>query len=349
MKRLTPATLTLIMFGVVGLLVAAYIAKSLLAVEKKEPVIATRNLPMPVADIQPGTLITETHVGQGPMRVSELRSDMLLNNRVIVGRVAKELLKAATPIRAAQLYEPDARPELELEPGMRAVTIDVRGASSIVDGLIQPGQYCDLHLTVTELQDDRYQGGLTLTLFKGVRILAINRYTRQGKVERDSNSITLELSPNQASIIALAEKRGAINLTYNPNGKGTGGIEVANSDRITLNEILGIEPKPAPVPPPAPFTVQVYRGVNRSELQFLENNRVREQPNGSTRMTAPNAAPPANPGPPAQPVAPAAPPALDPGTTFNRPIDPSAPPSSSLDIFPPATNSAPAGQQFPQL
>src|SRR5688572_20704762 len=108
------------MFGVIGLLVAAYVAKSLLAVEEPAPVVATRNVPMPVADIQPGTLITETHVGQGPMLVSELRSDMLLNNRVIVGRVAKELLKAATPMRAGQLYEPGARPELEIEAGMRA-------------------------------------------------------------------------------------------------------------------------------------------------------------------------------------------------------------------------------------
>ena len=55
MNRLTPATLTILMFGLVGLLVAGYVAKNLFAREEKKPQVQNRTIPMALVDIEPGT------------------------------------------------------------------------------------------------------------------------------------------------------------------------------------------------------------------------------------------------------------------------------------------------------
>jgi len=271
-RRLTPASLTMIMFGVVGLLVAAYIGKSLLAVEEKPPAPPMRNVPMAIADIEPGTVITENHLGQGPFPVDRLARDTLMVNRVVVGRVAKELIKAAQPIHANQLYKPGELPPLEVAEGMRAVSIDIGDGDGIVDGLIKPGQFVDVLFTYVGVSGtlERFQGGVTMRLFEGVRLIAINRNMSQGRPDRLSNRVTLELTEQQANIIVLAEDRGALTLTFNPNGRGHGGLSPLNEDRVTLFEILGLKP---PETPPEPFVTESYRGSSHATLRFNEHGR----------------------------------------------------------------------------
>jgi pilus assembly protein CpaB len=293
MKRLTPAALTMMMFGVVGLLVVAYIAKSLLAVEEKKPEVAMRNIPMAVADIEPGTVITETHLGQGPYPVSQLGRDTLLVNRVVVGRVAKELIPAAQPIRANQLYKPGELPPLEVAEGLRAVSIEIADSVGMVDGLVRPGQYVDILFTYRGLGDDRVQGGITMRLCEGVRVLAINRNMAQGRPERNGNRVTLELTEQQSNVVVLAEDAGALTLTFNPKGRGNGSLALSSSERVTLFEILGMRP---PEAPPEPFVTETYRGSAHDTIEFSHqgrrtttNRQVDRDPN---RLVLPNSSPP---------------------------------------------------------
>ena len=98
MNRLTPARLSMVMFMVVGGLIAAYIAKGLLATEEKKAAAPPlRNIPMAVAELPAGTLITEAHLGVGPVLPSKMTRDVLLSNKSIVGRVTKEAIPAAEP------------------------------------------------------------------------------------------------------------------------------------------------------------------------------------------------------------------------------------------------------------
>ncbi|MEO1996435.1 MAG: Flp pilus assembly protein CpaB, partial [Planctomycetaceae bacterium] len=69
MKILTPAKLSILMFCLVGLLIAAYIGKRLLFVTTETPAVATRNVPMPLVDLEPGMTVTASDVGLGPVRV----------------------------------------------------------------------------------------------------------------------------------------------------------------------------------------------------------------------------------------------------------------------------------------
>ena len=286
MKRLTPATLTFGVMAIMGLLVSAYVVRTLLARDEKAPEVLTRNMPTPVADIPIGTEITAKHLGTAPALVSSLTPDMLANNSVIVGRVVKEPLKKAVPIRANQLYSPGERPPLKLAAGMKALTLSLTSNTAIVDGLIKPGDYCDVQFTVNigSFRDDRLPYGYQLTLFKGIKVLAINRNTVQQDPEAAGNTVTLQVRPGQANALLLAEKNGTLNLTYTTSSK-PGGVEVsdADDDRLTLEKLLNVPPKP-PVPeppkPPEPYTIDQYRHLNRATISFLANGRILDYSNG---------------------------------------------------------------------
>jgi len=260
------------MFGAIGLLVVAYVAKNLLAVEEKPPQATTLLVPMAAVDIAPGTTVSEVHIGKAPYPIDKLASDTLRVERLIVGRVAKSEIKAANPIRANQLYQPGELPPLELKTDKRAVTVNVGESTSLVDGLIKPGNFVDVLFTVNgNSNDDVMQGGMTMRLFDGVKIIAINRNMAQARIERGGNNVTLELTEPQANVLVLAEERGTITLTYNPNGPGTGGLALDSSERVTLYQILGIKP---PTQEPEPFTSEIFRGSSRSVHRFNPSGRL---------------------------------------------------------------------------
>ncbi len=270
------------MFGIVGLLVLGYVAKNLMAVQVKPVAPAMRDVPSAIADIPPGTLITEGHLGMVKIPRDRLEANVLLANRVIIGRYAKEPIKAATPIKANQLYQPGELPPLDVAEGMRAVTVEVGDGGAMVDGMIKPGQYVDILFTAqgggTGVNDATFQGGLTMRLFEGVKILAINRNYTQGRVDRGNNHVTVELTQAQANVVVLARDRGKLTLTYNPSGAvGNGGLALSNSERVTLYEILGLKKQD---PAKEPFQTEIYRGNSRMTNQFDEKGRFLSGGNG---------------------------------------------------------------------
>lgn len=292
MKRLTPAFVTLLMLVVVGLLIGAYVFKTLMATEESPAVAETRLIPMPTSDLEPGTLITEAHIGQAPVSRDAMTPDTLISTRVVVGRVVKEKLKAAQPIRSNQLYQPGERPPLDVPSDMRAITVVMGDSGSVVDGLIQPRQYVDVHLTPSNTDDPRLRGGTTMTLFKGVKVLAINRSIATTNVDRGGNSVTLELTPEQANIVILAGTAGELMMSYNPNGKGTGGVTISNADRATLEEILSLKPLPEPTPA---FRTEQFRGGSRAVNTYRDGQLIDgESGSGSESDSAPSINSPSN-------------------------------------------------------
>ncbi len=279
MKSLTPARLTLIMVSVVGALIAAYVAKGLFAKEEKPPEVALRSVPAAVSDMLPGTRITEAHLGVIRIPEDQLQPGSLINDRSIIGRVVKEKITAAAPILTTQLYEPGEFPPLQVEEGMVAVTVQMEDDTDMVDGLVKPGEYVNVHMTVSSTDsldgnDQRLRGGLTMTLFRGVKVLAINQNTTAGTSDDlTGNRVTLELTREQANILILAKDRGHITLTFAPEGKGSGVVGVSDADRATLEEILGLKPTPEPEPP---FTTENFRGTGRTILQFRDGDRIEE-------------------------------------------------------------------------
>lgn len=283
MRILTPARVTVLMLLVVGGLVAFYVAKNVFAADDPTPADSqTRAVPMAVSDLKPGTIVTEAHLGLGRMPTSKFSDypGMLLENRAIIGRVVKKPILAGTPIISSDLFDPGEIPPLQVAAGMRAVSVSLYGQTALVDGRIGPGQFVDVHMTVTDSQrtdggNQARGGGVTLTLFKGVRVLAINSTTARALGRDNSNSVTLELTSGQANIMILAANRGEITLSYNPEGRGNGGVGVNDQNRATFEEILGMTSSNGT------YEMESYRGSGRSTLQFRGGKRV---DNGNRRL-----------------------------------------------------------------
>ncbi|MCA9115245.1 MAG: Flp pilus assembly protein CpaB [Planctomycetaceae bacterium] len=271
MKFLTPAFVTIAMLLVVGGLIVAYIAKNLFASEPPVAEVENRRVPLAVAELVPGTVITEQHIGLSPVPVDSIPPKTLLSREGLVGRVVKETIEAASMINSDSLYAPGVRPPLKVGEGMVAMTVSLAQRAEMVDGLIRPEEFVNVHMTPNQqTRDNRIEGGLTLTLFRGVKVVAMNRDTGAASIDGFRNDVTLELTPRQANVMILAEKRGDITLSYNPEGRGDGGVAGGTDERVTLNQILGLEPKPEP---PKPFMTEHYRGSGRSELQFRDGRR----------------------------------------------------------------------------
>jgi pilus assembly protein CpaB len=179
----------------------------------------------------------------------------------------KNTLKRAEPINTGDLYPPGEGPPLDIAPGMRAVSIDFNDMSAKVDNLIRTGHYVDVHFSPAS-NPDPVKGPFTMTLFKGVKILAVsNGNARSGR----STTVTLELTPEQANIILLAKDKGQLTLAYTPEGKGNGGVAVSDADRATLSEILGLSD---PKKEAAPHTIEMFYGSGRSTVQFRDGKRL---------------------------------------------------------------------------
>lgn len=262
-KRLTPATLFMLMLIGVGGLVLAYAGKKLLATAEVVEGPAVELLPVAVADLPVGTVITEAHIGQARILRDRIAPETARSERVILGRVVKNPLKRAEPINMVDLYPPGEGPPLDIAPGMRAVTIDM-GDAATVTGL-KTGQYVDVHFTPSSISDP-VKGPFTMTLFKGVKVLALGAAANS----RSAGGVTLELSPEQANIMILAKDKGALQLTYTPEGKGSGGVELEDADRATLAEILGLS-KPQEEKPP--FVTEIYSGSGRRTQLFQNGQR----------------------------------------------------------------------------
>ncbi len=290
--KLTPWMLTVAAFGIIALLAVGFLFKKLLAspvIEAKAP--EAKILPMAITEIEPGTVITRAHVGNGRAKLGEtLPEDTFLSLDGVIGRIAKEKITAAVPLQGSMFYAPGDHPNLDVAVGKRAVQVRVSETTAVLNQKLKPNQYVDVQLTVDGISaggGDRLQstGGsvrnaagygnaMTATLFKGVKLLSMSRgYTATALQGSEAHNVTLELDEEQARIILLAQKKGEIDLTYNQDGPGNGGINILASekDRITMQEILGIKPE---TEKEKPFKTEHYRGAGHSSSYFENGERV---------------------------------------------------------------------------
>lgn len=274
-KRLSPATLTLLMLLIIGGLVLAYVGKKLLARDEEPSVDKLINVPMAVADLKPGTKITAAHLAIGSRFQSKITPDIVKSDRVLIGRIVKTEIKAATAISTGNLYPPDQGPPLDVSPGMRAVTISLADGTAAVDGLVKAGDHVDIHFVPSYYRDLAKNGGMIMTLFKGVHVIAMNRSV-SGVVDttRGQNTVTLEMTPDHANVLLLASKKGQMTLSYNPDGKAENQFALRDQDRAYLDEILGLKtPEEKKNEDKRPTVTEIFSGASRRLQTFKDGLR----------------------------------------------------------------------------
>lgn len=293
--RLTPWMLTVAVFGIICTLAAGYFMKMAFnPAQTAEPQRERRTLPMAVSEIAAGTVITRAHLGNGPWdRALQLEPDTLINIDTIVGRITRDRIEPAKPLRGAMFYPIGDFPEIDVAEDMRAVVVQVSSTTAVLNSKLKPGQFVDVQLTVQNLNvspniqpqnpvfgrnSATMADAMTATLFKGVKVISVNRgstSTTLQNAQAGANSVTLELNEEQARIALLAQKRGDIDLIYSKSGPGEGGIAIDSSeeDRVFFLEILGLRSPSLK----EPFRSEHYRGSGFSDAYFQDGERSEER------------------------------------------------------------------------
>lgn len=128
------------------------------------------------------------------------------------GAYARYPLIAGEPVAEVKLIRPGKGSLVAalIEDGKRAVAVPVRDESA-VGGLIQPHDRVDvLWSSNSERNGERDQAAQIL--LHGVKVLAVGKSVQSVVASANSSTATLELTPDQARILAGARIRGELSL-----------------------------------------------------------------------------------------------------------------------------------------
>jgi pilus assembly protein CpaB len=133
------------------------------------------------------------------------------------GWVARNPVSAGEPITESKIISPSNRGFLAavLRPGMRAISVPVTITSGI-SGFIFPGDQVDLMITfqVPATGGSGYEHKAAETVLHNVRIIGIDQRLESKAGEAVvAHTATLEVTPKQTEVIALASEIGKMSLS----------------------------------------------------------------------------------------------------------------------------------------
>lgn len=165
--------------------------------------------------VWPDVDVPESFVLRGEARIEDFR-----------GAVARRDLFPGEPVAEGVLVRPGERGFLAavLEPGMRAVSVPIDEATGNA-GLVFPGDRVDLVLTQRLKRRGGGGGSASETVVRDVRVLAVGRRLSGAGTEPELTpakvrTVTLEVTPEGAKRVALAQQLGRLVLSLRSLARG---------------------------------------------------------------------------------------------------------------------------------
>ncbi len=193
----------------------------------------------------------ESVIGAEAVTTTELPADRAPRNAAtsvpeVLGKVAKVVLPTGTVIELDKISEPGPAHGLAwtVTPGMRAVTVALDPVSGVA-GFLKPGNRVDVLATVP-------QGDTTvaLTVLQDVKLLAIGPQAQPtteeeakegatpGPRAREQPTATLEVTPEGAQDLVLADQKGDLRLTL----RAATDHAMAGLPNVTEWQLTGLTP-----------------------------------------------------------------------------------------------------------
>src|ERR1700726_1326131 len=225
----------LLLFLAVGLAGAtAMLARAWLAAQRAAEIAEASPMALPAPS--KSVLVARTEIRRGQILKPEDLSwqiwpeGALDKNYVVLGTrtpesfagwVARNPVSAGEPLTETKIIAPGNRGFLAavLRPGMRAISVPVKITAGI-SGFIFPGDQVDLMITyqipagTAGGASGGYEHKAAETVLHNVRVIAIDQRleTKAGEA-LVAHTATLEVTPKQSEIIALASEIGKLSLT----------------------------------------------------------------------------------------------------------------------------------------
>lgn len=191
----------------------------------REVVIDSTEVMVAAKDIGLGEVVAEHHFtwqkwpkdGVRPGMITEARASQMSE---LAGSIARSPIIAGEPVTVQKLIKAGQGGVVAaiLPSGMRAVSTRIEPRTA-VGGLILPNDHVDVIL----IRSVRGRGGkdefVADTLFRNVRVLAIGQQIeaasgkKAAEASGSTTTATLELTPRQAELLALANSMGEITMS----------------------------------------------------------------------------------------------------------------------------------------
>jgi pilus assembly protein CpaB len=199
--------------------------------------------------------ITSTMLARETRPAQSLEPDALADPGAAIGSLALITIPAGAQITSSEIGTNVASAlPVRLQPGMRAVSIPVDRVKD-VSGLIQPGDRVD----VIAIPPTRANGPppKAATIFRAVRVLAVgnaleNPSATPSPQEQGAATVTLEVTPGQADLLAWADQNSTLRLALRSPREAPHTEPV---EELTLTGGGGVPDPPALPPPSLPLTM----------------------------------------------------------------------------------------------
>jgi pilus assembly protein CpaB len=213
--------------GIAALLVRGLLGGGTAPVKAAIAPAAAETMNVLVADdaIQPGTAIMPNMVRWQGWPKSSVDSSFITQAgnpdtaSIVKGTVARAPMTAGEPLTGTKIVHADAASFMSarLSPGMRAVSTAI-STDTGAGGFILPNDRVDVVLTQQVSDTPRRFG--SRVILSDVRVLAMDQTFTQDKDQKTvlAKTATLELAPDQATMLTRSAAAGTISLTLRALG-----------------------------------------------------------------------------------------------------------------------------------
>lgn len=192
-----------------------------------------------------------------------------------VGAVVRSSIMPGDPITDGRIVRPGDRGFLAavLQPGTRAISVPINATTGI-SGFVFPGDKVDMLLTHS-IQQDGSDGAVrraTETVLSDIRVLAVDQRTDdvEGKAVL-AKTATLEVTPKQAEVIAVASEMGRLSLSLRSLAKEEPNAMTVRTARTFTWDTEASYLIPRQVDKKKAHVVKIVRGGTATAQQFAKN------------------------------------------------------------------------------
>ena len=252
---------------------ATFAINRYVSIKTTVPVAATRQVFIAVADISPGTAISGAAVTAVTWPQAVIPPNSASTMREIENRVVKVPIPQGNPVLSSMLAPEGTAAGLSgiLEDGKRALTVKVDEVAGVA-GFLHPGDHVDILMDIA-MKGPGQSDHFSKTILHDITILTTGQIWEQKGENKPMvvNTVTLELTPENAEVLNLASNEGKIRLALRNRNNRT----VAETPGITTSILVGgvgeaakKESKVAAALPVREKTVEVIKGLDRSEAKL---------------------------------------------------------------------------------
>jgi pilus assembly protein CpaB len=170
-----------------------------------------------------------------------------------------------------------------LDPGMRAVSIQIDKVKG-VSGLVQPGDRVDI-IAIPPRNGSELPPAATI--LRGIRVLAVGTTLETSSAtpspeEQSSATVTLEVTPHQADLLASADQNTVLRLALRSPREPLNS-EPTESLQFPVTQVAAAQPaRPAPPAAPAPQQPHADPGPPHSNIMIIDGDRIGWSTSGNT-------------------------------------------------------------------